>query len=117
MIELYNDEFDEEVVRKYLEIKKGLGNNLIKVEGDRVNKNIVVYVYRKIELDKVKVLSVEDLINETLSSFSSISFKVENNNVLIKVETLRPEICEEISVALYEIEKKLNIKLNVIYTT
>lgn len=117
MIELYNDEFDEEVARKYFEIKSRLGNNLIKVEGDRIRKDIIVYVRRKISIDKVKVLSIEDLINDILSSFSGISFKVEDNNVTIKVETHRPEIYEEITVALYEIEKKLNIKLNVIYTT
>jgi len=117
VIELYNDYFDEKVIRKYLELKSKLGNNLIKIEGDRANKNIVAYVYKKVEVEGVKILSLEDLIKESLSSIHGISFEVKGNDIIIKVETLRPEIYEEISVALYEIEKKLGIKLNVSYIT
>ena len=117
MIELYNDDFDEKVARKYLELRSKLGNNLIKVEGDRISKSITAYVYKKVEIEGIKLLSVEDLIKESLSSVSGISFEIKGKDVVIKVETLRPEIYEEISVTLYEIEKRLGIKLNVSYIT
>ncbi|BFH72128.1 hypothetical protein SJAV_00720 [Sulfurisphaera javensis] len=117
MIELYNNPFDEEVARKFLELKEKLKDNLIKLEGDRIRKEINVFVYNKVEIKDVRVFSVAELIKEELSSISGIYFEINGNNVKIKVETLRPEVYEEISVKIYEIEKRVGIKLNVEYLT
>lgn len=117
MIELCNSKFDEKVASLFLTLRSSLGNNLIKVEGERVNQKIKIYVYKKIDLHDIEILSVEDLIKEALSSIPGINFQIDHNNITIKVETLNPTVYEEISVKLYEIERTVGIKLNVTYLT
>ena len=49
----------------------------MKVEGNKIHKSIVAYIYRKTnagKIDNIKVLTIEDLRNNALSSFSNISF-------------------------------------------
>lgn len=116
MIELYNSPFDEKVVNLFLVLKDKLKGNLIKVEGDRISQSIKVYVYKKVNIQGATILSLEDIINETLSSINGITYSLQGNKVIVKVNTLRPDIYEEVTVRIYELEKKLGIKLDIEFT-
>lgn len=116
MIELYNSPFDAKVANLFLKLKEQLKDNLIKVEGDRNFQIIKVYVYKKVNIEGVALVTIEDMIKETLSSIDGITYNLQGNKVIIKVNTLKPDIYEEITVKVYELEKKFRIKLDVEFT-
>lgn len=116
MIELYNSPFDEEVAKLFLKLREELKDNLIKVEGDKTSRSIKVYVYKKVIIEGVEVFSLEEMIKEILSSIAGITFSIQGNKVKVNVNTLRPDVYEEVTVKIYEIEKNFGIKLDVEFT-
>lgn len=92
MMELYNDNLDKTDAKTFLELKNKLDNNLIKVKGDKNNNKIIALVYNKVELKRIDVYLLEELVNEALSSFSGISYELKGNDLVIKVETSKPDI-------------------------
>lgn len=118
MIILQNNEFNEVIVKKFLQLREKLSENLIEILGDEQSGKILVYVKDYVQLEGVEVKDIKSLIKDKLSDVKGVDLMIEGYNVTCIISNSAPaNVYEEITVRLYEIEKELGIKLNVIFSS
>jgi hypothetical protein len=107
-IRLYNDRETLNFVKFFIDLVKKQQNNIIWVEK---NDRITVLVRKKINIEGVKVISLEEeIVNSFLSINGVKKVEVNGENVTISI-TPNPEIYEQIYVTKFSLEKEFNLKL------